>query len=71
MKIDHIIDTLVLFYKIGGRDAVKRALTIPGPLCVRRAAQNKDEPEEMIAKRDAFVNATVEFVEEWANADGD
>lgn len=54
-----------------GEDTVRRMLTIPGAVCTKQALKNKDNPEEMIAKRDAWVEATLEFAKEFANLDND
>jgi len=54
-----------------GEDTVRRMLTIPGAVCTRQALKNHDNPEQMIAKRDAFIDALLDFSKEWANLDND
>jgi hypothetical protein len=65
------IEYFVGLYRIFGRDTVKRALTIPGGPLIKQAQRNKDEPSEIIAKRDAVANALIELIEEYANVDED
>lgn len=65
------LDTLSIIYALAGREAVRRALTLPqGPL-IKQATKNRDEPAEIIAKRDAAVDAILALVEEYANLDND
>lgn len=65
------LDFLVGLYRIAGRETVRRALTIPSGPLVARAKANKDDPSEIIAKRDAAANALLDLVEEYANVDED
>lgn len=58
-------------YRMFGRDTVVRALTMPSGPLVAQAKRNKDEPAEMIAKRDAAANALADLIEEFANLDDD
>lgn len=65
------LETLGFLYKMFGRQAVARMITIPGATLIAKANANKDEPEEIIAKRDVAVNAILDLVEEYANVDQD
>lgn len=54
-----------------GEPVVRRMLTIPGVVCSKQALKNHDQPEEMLSKRDAWVDATIAFAKEFANLDND
>lgn len=65
------VELLSMMYRAFGRDAVARMLTVPRAKCEAQARKNKDQVEELIAKRDRAVEAVLDFAEEWANADDD
>lgn len=65
------LDTLSIVYAVAGREAVRRMLTLPSGPLVKKAQRNRDEPTEIIAKRDAAVDAILALVEEYANLDND
>lgn len=69
MRFD--LESLAWAYKMFGRPFVERMLTIPGGPLIAKAKANKDDPAEMIAKRDAARNAFLDLVEEYANLDDD
>jgi hypothetical protein len=58
-------------YRTFGRETTKRMLTIPGGPLVRQAEKNRDEPAEIIAKRDRLAEAALDLLEEYANVDQD
>jgi len=61
----------ISLYKSSGREGVKRAITIPEKELKRVQSRNQDSLDEAIQKRDAFVEAAADFVEELANLDDD
>lgn len=64
-------DFFVGMYRAFGRDTVRRMLLLPSGPLVAQAKKNKDDPAEMIAKRDAVADAMLDLIEEYANADND
>jgi hypothetical protein len=62
---------LAVLYTLLGKEAFRRMVTTPGAVLEKQAKRNRDEPQEMIDKRDAFVDALVDYVEEFANLDQD
>lgn len=69
MKFD--LEFVARMVAMFGEETAKRAMTLPGALCRKQALKNQDQPEEMIAKRDAMVEAIVEFAKEYVNLDND
>lgn len=69
--------SLRLAYLLGreqGRKFVRGALIFPGIRVVdlqRQAAKNGDEAQELIDKRDAMLEAMLNFIEEFVNLDED
>jgi hypothetical protein len=66
-----IIDAVTFVYRVFGRDVALRMVTVPTGWCVARARRNGDSAEQMLAKRDRFAQATIDFAEEILNADQD
>jgi hypothetical protein len=69
MKFD--LEFLANLYRMFGRETVKRMLTVPGGPLIKKAEANRDDPAEISAKRDIWVEATMDLVEEYANLDND
>lgn len=69
--------SLRLAYLLGreqGRKFVRGALIFPGIRVVdlqRQAAKNGDEAQELIDKRDAMLEAMLNFIEEFVNLEED
>lgn len=65
------IEFLVGMYRMFGRASFIRMLSIPGGPLLAQQKKNKDDPAEIIAKRDALAVALADLVEEYANLDDD
>ncbi|QYK53261.1 MAG: hypothetical protein KF824_13530 [Fimbriimonadaceae bacterium] len=69
--------SLRLAYLLGreqGRKFVRGALIFPGIRMVdlqRQAAKNREEAQQLIDKRDAMLEAMLNFIEEFVNLDED
>lgn len=62
---------LIGLYRSGGREAARRAITIPERELAKIQARNKDQVSEAVEKRDAAVDGVLDLVEELANLDDD
>lgn len=58
-------------YRTFGRETTLRMLTIPGGPLLKQQAKNKDEPREIIEKRDRAAVALLDLIEEYVNVDND
>lgn len=65
------LDFFVGMYRAFGRNTVRGMLLLPsGPLLAQQK-KNKDEPQEIIDKRNAVADAMLDLIEEYANFDND
>jgi hypothetical protein len=69
MNLD--LNSLSIIYAVAGREAVRRMLTLPSGPLVKQAQRNRDEPQEILDKRDAATDAIIALIEEYANLDND
>lgn len=61
---------LMLLYRVGGKDALKRFLTIPESALAKLPLSTKPERlAMMIEERDEMVEETMEFLESCTDAD--
>lgn len=69
MNLD--LNSLSIIYAVAGREAAIRLLTLPSGPLVKQALRNRDEPQEILDKRNAAVDAILALIEEYANLDND